>query len=87
MVATKLDSISTCSKLKVSQVTAIKLNYIVVCAAISSAQPNLGVDRKAPARRPFKRGYWSLDHRPSTQVDDEGRGFSIKPPYASNANE
>jgi len=56
-VATNLESIITCSKLKVSQVTAIRLNYIVVCAAISSAQTNLGADSKAPVRRPFKRGY------------------------------
>ena len=50
MVAARLESISICSKLKLRQVTTIniKLNYIVVFAAIMSAQSNLGADSKAP---------------------------------------
>ena len=44
MEATTLESFSTCSKLKVRQVTAIKLNYIVVVVAILLAQSNLGAD-------------------------------------------
>ena len=87
MVATKLEPISILGKLKVRQVTVIKLIYSVVSSAISSAQLNLGVDSIAPARRSFKKGYWSLGLRPTTRVDGEGRGLSTKPPYAANAND
>ena len=54
-MATKLESISILSKLKAGQVTDIKLNYIALFAAISSAESNLGVDSIAPARCSFKR--------------------------------
>ena len=66
------------------QVTAIKLNYIVLLAAISSAQSNLGADLIAPARRSFKKGYWSLGPRPTTRGDGEGRGRHMPPPQMSS---
>ena len=46
METTSLESFSICSKLKLRQVIAIKLNYIVVFAAILSLQSNLGADQR-----------------------------------------
>ena len=54
MVVTRLESVGICSKLKVRQVTAIGSNYIVVFAAILSAQSKLGADSKASAKLPFQ---------------------------------
>ena len=82
MVATKLEPASTLSKLKARQDKAIKLNYIVLFAAILLAPSNLGVESIAPARCSFKPG-----PRRTTRVDGEGRGLSTKPPYAANAND
>ena len=87
MVATRLESISICSKLKLRQVTAIKLKYIVVFVAILSTQSNLGADLKAPAMRPFQKGYWPPNSRPTTRVGGGGRWLSIKPQSAVNPNE
>ena len=74
MAASKLEPIGILSKLKAKQVKAIKSNQIVLFAAISSAQSNLGVDSMAPAQRSFKKGYWSLGPRPTTRGDGEGPG-------------
>ena len=57
------------------QDTATKLNYIVLFAAISLGQSNLGEDSMAPAWRLFQKGHWPPDPQPTTQVDSVGRGF------------
>ena len=65
----------------------MELLYIVLVAAISSVQSNLGADSMAPARRPLEKGYWPSDPRSTTRVDGQGHGLLIKPPYAANTNE
>ena len=80
MVATRLESISICSKLKIRQVTAIKLNYIVFFAAISSTQSYLDADLMAPARRQLENGRCPSNPRSTIRVDDGGRGLLIKSP-------
>ena len=87
MAAPRLVLISIYSKLKVRQVTAIKSNYIVIFAAISLAQSNLGADSIAPVRRSFQKGYWPPYPWPTTRIGGGGRGLSIKPPYATNGSE
>ena len=86
MAAPRPGSIIKYIKLNVRQVIAIKSNYIVVFAVISPAPSNLGADSMAPAGRPFRKSYWPPDPRPTIRIDGRGRGLSVEPSIATNAN-
>ena len=87
MADSRLLTISIGIKLKVRSFTTIRLNYILVFAAILSAAYNLDTDAMRPAGRLFRRRCWPPDQRPTIRIDGGARGLSTKPPFATNANE